>query len=270
MADAPYFVNGTSLYRLENDVSTITTIGTIVGSDRVSMADNGTQLMILVPNRTSYIYNRTTNTLAAITDTDFTANGNPLYVIYIDGYFMAITDEKKFIISNLNDGTAWDALDFGSAETDPDDISGIVNFNNQAYILGTETAEAQDNVGGSDFPFIRNGLFLDKGVDATFSVVKTSNAFMFIGSGANEDPAVWSFGPGGLRKISNTGVDIALADLTPNQMSQVGSYSYAQDGDTFVAWELPNETLVYGVETGLWHRRTSVVSIGSGYDHSRS
>lgn len=101
MSGIPYFVNGASLYRLNQLTETTfdtTNLGTISGTPRVSMADNGTQLMILVPGGSGYIYD-STNGLQEITDSDFTANGNPQHVVYVDGYFVITTDSKKSIIS---------------------------------------------------------------------------------------------------------------------------------------------------------------------------
>jgi len=241
MAGVLYFVNGTSLYRLNADFTT-TSLGTVAGNGKVSIAHNGIQIMVLAPGGNGYIYNKDTAAFTQITDPDFTANGNPQIVIFVDGYFMCSTDSKKFVISNLNDGTAWTATDFGTAESDPDAIVSLVNFRNEAYILGCTSVEAQDNVGGADFPFVRNGLFLDKGVTARFSVVKTSNTFMFIGGGDNEDSAVWAFRENGLVKISNTGVDLLLAALNDNQLDQVSSYAYSQDGSTFAAFDRDWET----------------------------
>jgi hypothetical protein len=112
MAGKPYFVNGERLYRLDesNGVYTLVFIGDIAGTTRVSMADNGTQLMVLVPNGNGYIYNHVTDTFAQITDSDFTANGNPQFVVFIDGYFLITTDSKKFIVSSINDGLSYNAL----------------------------------------------------------------------------------------------------------------------------------------------------------------
>ena len=131
MAGIPYFVNGDTLYSLDSDF-VATSRGTISGTGRVSMADNGLQLMILVPGGAGYIYTAATTTLSTITDGDFDANGNPQYVVFIDGYFMCSTDSKKFIVSDLNDGTSWNALAFGTAESDPDDIVAPVVVKNQA------------------------------------------------------------------------------------------------------------------------------------------
>ena len=124
----PYFVNGTKLYRLdltvvsEVDTFALTDLGTISGTGRVSMADNGTQLCVLVPGGAGYIFTTGPDTLTTITDVDFRANGEPQYVVFIDGYFVFTTDSKKFITSAINDGLAYNALDFGTAEADPDDI----------------------------------------------------------------------------------------------------------------------------------------------------
>lgn len=265
MADVPFGVNGTNLYRLNSDLSVSSSLGAVDGTGKVSMANNGTQLMILVPGIDGYIWNEGTSTFLTITDSDFKANGLPQVVMFIDGYFMASTDTKKFIISELNDGLSWRALDFGTAESDPDVIVTLVNFKNEAYILGSETIEGDDNVPqGDDFPFIRNGLFLDKGAFAPFSVVKTTNTFMFIGGGKGEDPAIWSLQGNGLVSISNTGVELLLSALSSVEMAQVSAYSYRQDGSTFVAWELPGETILYDTDNGKWHKRKSQVVDGAG------
>ena len=171
MAGKPYFVNGDRLYRLEED-DTLTFIGDIEGTVRVSMADNGTQLMVLVPNGKGYIYNHVADTFAEITDSDFTANGSPQFVVFIDGYFLVTTDTKKFIVSSINDGLSYNALDFGTAESDPDDIVAPIVYKNQLFISGGQTFEAFQNIGGADFPFQRTGLFLQKGCFAPYSLQK--------------------------------------------------------------------------------------------------
>jgi len=268
MAGIAYFVDGITLFRLNED-ETVTDLSTIdsvdiTGSGKVSMADNGIQLMILVPGGSGFIFNKDTALLSVISDLNFTASGLPQVVIFIDSYFMCNTDSKTFIISAVNDGTNWNALDFGTAESDPDIIVGLTNFKNEAYIMGSETGEPQTNIGGTDFPFQRNGDFLDKGLFARFSIVNTSDTFMFIGGSVNEDPSIWAFRENTLVKVSNTGVELLLNSLTTTQLDQVVGYTYAQDHSTFVAWELPNETIVLGVDTGKWHKRQSQVPDSAG------
>lgn len=256
----PYFVCGTALYRLETD-NTLTNLGTIEGSKRVSIADNGTQLMVLVPGGKGYIFTRMPDTLVEITDTDFTANGNPQYVRFVDGYFLCATDAKKFTISSLNDGTSWDALDFASAESSPDGVVTPVILRNQLYICGERTIEGFSNTGvGADFPFTRNGLFVDKGVSAPLSVINSNNSFLFIGAGQDEGPAVWLMQGNYPEKVSTDAVDVILGGLTSAQLEDVHAWAYGADGHYFVGFSLPETCLVYDLSTGRWHERKSRIA----------
>lgn len=256
-----YAINGNTLYFLDIDATfpTATALGTIAGSGQVSVDDNGTQLMVLVPGVAGYIYDESTSTFSQITDPDFTANGIPQYAWFIDGYFMATTDGQKFIISALRDGLSWNALDFGSAEVDPDPIVGGVNFKNEAYIFGSGTGEVFENVGGSGFPYQRNGLILDKGLTSPLSIVKTLNTFMWIGAGFNEQPAVYALASSRAVKISNTGIDLLIKDLTESEQTEVRGFAYMQDGSYFACWTLPDVTIVYDTREERWHTRTSRV-----------
>jgi len=256
MNGVPYFVDGENLFSMGSDYS-ITNLGVIEGSARCSMADNGTQLMILVPGGKGYIYNHVTTAFAEITDSDFRANGEPQFCCFIDGYFCATTDSKKFIISALNDGTSWAALDFGSAESDPDDIVAPVVFSNQLFIGGGQTFEAFQNIGGAGFPFQRTGLFIQRGVYAPYSLISLQETFLFIGGGANESPAVWALAGNSVQKISTQPIDYLLHLLTADELQSVYAWSYADRGSYFVGFALPDTCIVYDITTQRWHERKS-------------
>ena len=259
MDGIPYFINGDALYRLNAD-NTLSNLGEISGSGRVSLADNGTQLMILIPSGSGYILTDNPPVLTEITDTDFTANGAPQQVVFIDGYFAITTNTKKFIVSALNNGLSYNALDFGTAEADPDDIVAPIVFNNQLFIGGSETTEAFQNIGGADFPFQRSGLFLSKGIKAPFSVVGANDTFMFIGGGENEAPAIWAFEGNNYVKVSTTAIDSILSTATNEEITNAFAWSYAKKGAYFVGFSIPSTTLVFDVISGRWHERKSNVN----------
>jgi hypothetical protein len=264
MADKAYFVLGTSLFRLNAD-QTLDNLGTISGTGRVSIANNGTQLMVLVPGGDGYIFTESPDTLVQITDADFTANGNPQYVVFIDGYFCCTTDEgQKFIVSALNDGTSWNALDFGTAESSPDSVVIPIVHKNQLFIAGSITIEGFQNVGGADFPFQRSGLFFDKGVKSPFSMVKTPDSFMWIGNGENEAPAIWALAGNNTEKVSTKAIDEILQRLSDPELATVYGWSYGQQGHYFTGFTLPDTTIVYDHTTGRWHDRESRIQIGGG------
>lgn len=266
MNGVPYFVNGTTFYSLVETivngvtVYTLTSYGTVAGTARVSMADNGTQLMILVPSGAGYIFTHTANTFVTITDVDFVANGLPQFVVFIDSYFVVTTNTKKFICSAPNNGISWNALDYGTAESDPDDTVAPVVFKNQLFISGSETIEAFQNIGGTDFPFQRTGLFLQKGVYAPYSLINVQDSFMFIGGGSNESPAVWALSGNSTVKVSTIPIDSILQELSSDQLAAVFSWTYAQNGAYFVGFTLPTTTFVYDLTSKRWHERKSVVS----------
>lgn len=260
-----YFVQGSTLQRLNADNS-LDNLGTISGIGRVSMADNGTQLMILVPGGDGYIFTDDPDLLVQITDTDFTASGNPRQVVFLDGYFVCTTDlGDTFIVSAINDGTSWNALDFGTAESSPD--SGVTPFvfKNQLYIAGERTIEAFQNIGGADFPFQRSGLFFDRGISAEFAVANTSTAVVFMGAGETEEPAIWQVSGGEPQKVSTKAIDQVLSGLSETELEEVFAWSYGQGGHYFVGFQLPTTTIVFDTATGRWHDRQSRIQVGQDW-----
>jgi hypothetical protein len=259
--DVLYVVNGPTLYRVAADGAE-TDLGAIAGTGRVWLLSNSTQLLVLVPGdpSTGYIFTTGPDSLATISDTDFKANGEPQAACYVDGYFVFTTDEKKFIISALNDGTSYNALDFGSAESSPDRVVLPFVFKNQLFIAGDQTIEGFTNIGGADFPFRRSGLFLDQGVLAPFSVVRTPGVVYFMGAGVNEGPAIWGMAGNEPERVSTQAIDAILDRLSDDELRDVFGLQYAAGGHYFVAFALPDVTLVFDPTTGKWHERYSRVT----------
>lgn len=265
MAGIAYAVNGDALYKIVETITagvasySLTSLGTISGTARVSMADNGIQLMVLVPGGDGYIYNHVTNVFAQITDGDFDANGNPQFVVFIDSYFVCTTDTKKFICSAPNDGLSYNALDFGTAESDPDVTVAPIVFKNQLFISGSQTIEAFQNVGGTDFPFQRTGLFLQKGVYAPYSLINAQDTFVWVGGGDNEGPSIWALSGNDTAKISSTPIDNLLQALTLSQLQSIYAWAYSQNGAYFIGFTLPTTTLVFDLTAKRWHERRSLL-----------
>lgn len=278
-AGRPYFLNGETLIRVDRNIDgagvitfTNVQLGTIPGNELVSMSDNGTQLMILVPGGKGFIVNEDAGPVfQEITDTDFTANGNPQFVEFIDSFFIVTTDTKKFIKSAANDGLSWNALDAGTAEADPDVIVAPIVHRNRLYIAGSETIEDFVNQPvGADFPFIRGGLVIPKGVFAPLSLIDTGDTFMFVGGGTNESAAIWALAGNSVQKVSTIAIDVLLGDLTDAQTENISSYTYGLDGAIFICFILPRTTICYNTITGRWHEEKSITQDDSGLDQVSS
>lgn len=262
----PFFVNGDFLYRLDRSVGfggavsyKIVTLGEIEGTGAVSMSDNGRQLIIIDSEGNGHIYQPTANPqLQSITDAGFQANGIPKRVVFIDSYFVVTTNQKKAIISSPNDGTNWNALDFISAEADPDEIVAPFVFKNQLYLLGAETTETYRNIGGAGVPFQRiNGFVLSQGCIAPNSVQSIGNKVLWVGNGANEQPVIWLFNGSEPQKISSTAIDTKIHELSEEEVSNIYSWSYSLRGHEFIAFTASNWTFIFDTATTKWHERES-------------
>jgi hypothetical protein len=184
MSDVPYFVYGNSLFSVSS-TSVVTNHGSIPGTGRVSLANNGQYLVIVIPGSSAYVFDNVASTVTQITDTDFIVSDT---VVFKDGYFVfGASDGSVFFNSALNDPFTYDALDFGTAEINPDKIVAVHVNHNELFVAGQETIELFQNVGGAGFPFQRiPGANIQKGVHAKFSIVEFDNTFVFAGGGLNE------------------------------------------------------------------------------------
>jgi len=177
-SDALYAVAYNILYKIlpSGAISTLGTINTYSG--RVAMADNGTQL-IIVDGSFGYIYNFNTLALTQITDPDFPGADT---VTFFGGRFIVNKPASgQFWISDLYDGTSWNALNFATAESDPDNIVRVMADGGYLIIYGTRTTELWGDIGAADFPYGRVGsTTIEWGLAARWSLVKFMDSLIFL------------------------------------------------------------------------------------------
>jgi len=270
--NTPFFVNGESLFMLnqtlfpDNSATySLLRVGFVTGSGRCSFATNGRQIIIINSDGIGFIYEAGKSpAVTTITNAGFNANGKPLEVAFVDGFFIVTTDDKKAIVSAINDGESWNALDFISAESDPDDVVAPFIFKNQLYLLGTQTTEAFNNIGGAGVPFRRSGFFTSFGCSAPKSVVKLGGQVFWIGRGENEKPSIYAFAGGDPQPVSTTAIDNILHNLTEGQIQNAFAWGYSLRGAKFVGFNVANYTFVYDMATGRWHERESIIQDAQG------
>src|SRR5262245_18300925 len=134
--DVHYAVVGTTLYSITHAGAT-TVLGTVEGIDPVDMAFDGRQIGI-VADLKSYQYNVATTTLAEIVDPNFeqasTVGSVSSYMVY------GVKDTGRFRWKLATD-TAFNALDFATAEAESDAITAIRKVGDDLAILGKTSLE---------------------------------------------------------------------------------------------------------------------------------
>jgi hypothetical protein len=243
-------VSGTGLYRISSG-GTATLLGTVPNLDRVSMAGDGTNIMI-VTGGDGYVWNGTT--VAQITDPDFPGAD---WVVYLDGYFV-IGINGEVYISDPFDPTAWNALEFASAEASPDDIVGAIVEKRELFIGGQDTIEVWMNTGNADFPLERipSGV-CEIGLLSRFGFAKADNSVFFPAT----DFTVRRMDGYTPVIISTPVISQAIEDLADKTMYGM---TWTEGGHTMYGLTSSEWTKVFDTSSQLWHDRKSY-----GYEYSR-
>lgn len=250
-----FFVAGSTLYEVLSDGST-TSRGTLLSSvGNVSMDENDTQLGVCDGQRL-YTLTYSNNNFAQVTDADLPSNVGFLTVI--DGYFVVNSvDTGQFFISALGDGTDWDALDFATAQSNPDELRCVKNALGQLWLFGRNTTEIWTNTGSSDFPFRRiSGAIMEVGIIAPHSVQDVANSVLWLGRDKRGGGIVYAANGFVPEPISPEPINIMLQNAS--DLEDITSWTYQEDGHTFYALTGGGleTTLVYDIQTRQWHERS--------------
>jgi hypothetical protein len=216
------------------------------------MWDNGTQLM-LTDGTLGYIYNFNTLVFVQITDIDFPGASS---VTWQDGYFIVSKpNSQRFYVSAINDGLTWDALDFASAESNPDNIVSVWCDNSTLYIFGSVSTEFWTNSGAQDFPFSRiSGGATEWGCAAINSIVKYDNTLAFLAKNRMGEVIVAKIAGYQPQRISTPELEYVI-----NRYSAVGDatcISYMLGGHPMLQINFPTggESWLYDGLSNCWSK----------------
>ncbi len=156
-----------------------------------------------------YYYDGTT--LSQVTDIDL---GEVRDLVWVDGYFMT-TDGTSLVVTDLSNPASVSPLRYGSAESDPDAVTGLLELRDEVYAFGRYTIEAFQNVGGAGFPFqVQKGATVPFGCVGATAKTIIGDTFAFVGGAKDEPIGVYVAGGGTARRISTPEVDELLAEET--------------------------------------------------------
>lgn len=245
-------VSGSEVYRVGYGW-TFTRIGDLLtNTGRVSIADNGTQIMI-VDGANGYIVSLVTAELTRITSDAFPGANT---VAYQDGYFICNNPGTgQFFWSALNNGLSWDALDFITAEGSPDATLAVVSDRRQLWVLGQKTVEVFYNSGGDTTWNRIDGAFAQYGLGATHTALGYNNTVVWLGGGEKGAGIVWMANGFTPQRISNHSVELAIKSY--GDVSNATAWTYQHQGHAFYVLNFPNAEVswVYDIATGQWHER---------------
>lgn len=224
-----FTVSGSVLYRNN------TALGSVAGSDRVEFAYTVDGLFVL-SGGVVYQYDGST-----LSQTAFPDGASVASITELDNFLVAVRQDTGTVYFRVPGDTTWNALDFFSAEREPDPAICVRSLIDVLYVFGSASIEAFAPTGSATQPFQRiQGAGFARGCKDKNSVVTLDNTLFFVG----EDNIAY--------RIDN--VPVRISDhgqeerFSLSATASCGTYSW--QGHKFYVVGLETETLVYDVAGG--------------------
>lgn len=273
-----YAVVDTTVYQISTG-GVVSTIGTISAPPltfpliQCSFNETANSAYMTLNNRT-HLYTLTsggTFAVASQLDTILTSlglgtRGLAQGVVYLDGYTFVMTSTGRIYSSGIEDPTTWNALNFVTAEAEPDGGIGIVKHFNYLVAFGewsTEFFYDAQNATGS--PLSRNdSARLEIGCASGGSISKIEQSILWVGKSKTHGKAVYIFDGLSPVKVSTPTIE---RFLNLNITSDIKSYTFKIEGHTFYVMTLHTSdvTFVYDLEEKQWYNWTTYISVIEHY-----
>ena len=260
-----FVISGAKLYEVLVDGST-TELGTLQqNTGNVSIAEVQTQLGIC-DGVNVYILKYSDDSFQRVTDADLPEAST---ITSIDSFFVITKlNSGKFFISEVLDGTKWDALDFASAEKTPDNVLRAFAGAGQLWLFGEKTTEIWNNTGDATFPFQRiSGATFNTGIVAPLSAVEIDKNIYWVGQDDGGRGQVYVTSGFSAQPISTPPITQMLERA--DNIEDIVSYFYSQDGHTFYVINGGGleTSLVFDTTTKTWHERAFTNDSGQFEPH---
>lgn len=251
---------GTTLYAVVNEglyqvslAGTASLIGTVLGNNPVIVAVNkkaGTPQAAIVAD--SVVYTLENNTLVTFADADLPSQVHSC--AFLDGYTIFGTINGRFYITGLNDHTV-DALDYTTAEGDPDDGVRVFVSGRDLLYFGEKSTEVYTNTGNADFPFERlSGGFIPVGCKGKYTPCNFDNSVVWV----DHLGRVVRLESYTAKRISNHGVERDIQrTIDAGRSAEMEAFVYTEGGHEFYVLSGPDWTWKYDAATQFWTPKKS-------------
>lgn len=253
-----YAVSGQNVYSLTTSFAA-TQIGTLAAqSTPVSIITNTSQAAFF-DGQTGHSWNGSAFGTLSL------PFSNPVIGAYQDTFGLVnFAGVNSWAMSNSNDLTTWNGLGFSSADGTADPVQAIIDLHREVFLFKSNSTEVWVDVGSTPFAFQRlDGVYIEHGCQAPYSVCKADDTICWLGQNEQGGKSMYKLKGYAADPISTDAISFALSDYPT--VSDCISYSYRQEGHTFVVFQFPSAdaTWVYDMSESemlgmpVWHQRAS-------------
>ena len=256
-----YSVVGSSLYKVGSDWS-YKLLGTLTSgaTTPVSMADNGTTMMLVDGSAKGYTIGLYTDSFAPISSPAFYGADR---VDCVDAFFVLNKPATGQFYCTLANSTTFDPLYYATKIGFADKLASIIVSHREIWLIGESTTEVWVNSGAADFPFqIMTGSFIEHGCAAKYSIAKMGDAVFWLSRDLQGQCVVVKGQGYQAARISTHAIETAIAKY--KMIDDAVAFTYQQEGHQFYVLSFPSAdaTWVYDQTSGLWHERCFLDSNG--------
>jgi hypothetical protein len=272
-----YYVAGPYLYFVDSSwqFHSVGNIATTTGI--VSMADNGTTLVLVDGSGTGYQVDLTSRAFSQISagSNSPTTGSGAVYAFpgatrndMIDGYMLFNQPDSRLFYSTYNNEITFDSLYTAAKNGYSDNLVTLIVTLRQIWLIGEKTTEIWFDAGGTDFPFqILAGPFIQHGCMAPYSVAQVNGRVFWL----SEDQA------GG--NILVRGEGYKATAITTQAVSEewsqyidttdANAFTFQQNGHIFYQINFPSADRSWRWDdtTGQWSEVPYVDSDGVEHRH---
>ena len=180
----------------------------------------------------------------AFIDVAFLGTGKARTILYANNRFVALLDNTGvYHFSAVLNGRSWPALNYATAENEPDELRDAVTLDGVLILLGAESVEFWGPTGDPLLPFtpIQQRVF-EQGVIATGCTVVVDNTFFWIGG----DKITYRNGEVP-QAVSDDGIVERAAESTTFRL-----YLLTDERHKFLCQRHDTNTMVLDVTTQQW------------------
>lgn len=244
-AGASWVVSGTELYRVTSPGAQ-TLVGTVPGSGRVTVLNNDTQIVVM-HSAGWHVATIADLSYGAVPGSPTTAQG-----AYQDSYIVFPNANGTYGWTAIGNAQSLDALNFASAEAQPDPIIAVLSDHRELWLFGEATTEIAQTSGDADLVFTRTAM-LEHGCAAKYSPAKADNTVFWLGRDPNGKGVVFRADGYNPARISTHALESHIASY--GDVSSAWGYCYQQNGHAFYVLTFPGKaTWAYDASTQRWTR----------------
>ena len=270
-----YYCCGATLYSVSS-AWVLTALGTIdAGTTPVSMADNGTTLVLVDGTANGYQVALATNAFSPISEANNAPPSPQVYAFYgadrndmIDGFMVFNQPGTRNFYATYDNEIVFDSLYFSAKNVYSDPLVSVLCTRREIWLIGQRTTEIWYDAGGTSFPFqIVPGPFIQHGASAVYSVAQINGAVYFLSQDQAGQNLVLRGEGYEVSRVSTHAIETEWSNYSTT--ADAVGFCFQQNGHPFYQINFPtaDKSWRYDEATQEWHEPVWFDSNGAEHRH---